>query len=139
MAGLSLRRMRLNTAVRELAREVRPDADQFVQPLFVAEGLRKREAVPGLNYVWRDTTDSLLQQIESDLAVGINKFLLFGVPSTKAERSFNHDFTAAPIAAVKQRFDTAAWLRMSACVRQRHTATAGCWQIPATVWLMRQA
>ena len=116
MAGLSLRRTRLSAAVRELTREVRPDAAQFVQPLFVVEGLREREAVPGLTAVWRETPDSLLRQIESDIAAGIDKFLLFGVPGTKAEKSFEHDFTAAQIAAIKQRFGADAWLATDVCL-----------------------
>lgn len=116
MAGLSLRRTRLSPALRELTREVRPTADQFVQPLFAVEGLSDREAVPGLNEVWRDTSDSLLHQIEADLNTGINKFLLFGVPAGKAERDFDHDFTVAQIGAIKQRFGSDLWLATDVCL-----------------------
>ncbi len=116
MAGLSLRRTRLSRAVRELTREVRPHPQQFIQPLFVAEGLRASEAVPGLDAVRRDTPDTLLAQIEADLAQGVSKFLLFGVPGAKHATEFTHDFTAAQIAAIKQRFGDAVWLAADVCL-----------------------
>ena len=71
MAAMNLRRNRDNRHIRELTREVRLHVEQFIQPLFVVEGLRKREAVPGLGDVYRDTAETLLRQVEADLAQGI--------------------------------------------------------------------
>ncbi|MDP6437289.1 MAG: porphobilinogen synthase [Gammaproteobacteria bacterium] len=116
MAGLSLRRTRLNKAIRELTREVRPVAEQFIQPLFVVESLSDREAVPGLNDVWRDTPDSLIGQIRADLQQGVNKFLLFGVPAEKAADNFDHSFTAAQIARVRHEFGDDVWLAADVCL-----------------------
>ncbi len=116
MAGLSYRRTRLSGAVRELTRQVRPAVEQFIQPLFVAETLTQREAVPGLNKVWRETPDSLLEQIAADLQCGISKFLLFGVPAHKSEAEFDHDFTAQQLAAVKREFGDSIWLAADVCL-----------------------
>ena len=71
MAKLSLRRMRQSAAIRELTRQVRPHAEQMIQPHFVVENLAEREPVPGLNGVFRETPDSLLAQIEADYSVEV--------------------------------------------------------------------
>jgi porphobilinogen synthase len=116
MAGLSARRSRLSSAIRELTREVRPTAEQMIQPLFAVEGISEREPVPGLSDVYRDTPDSLLRQIETDLVDGISKFLLFGVPADKSNEAFNFDFTAGQVAAIRQRFGDDVWLATDVCL-----------------------
>ena len=113
---LSLRRLRLNPHVRELTRAVRISAEQFIQPLFVAEGIDQRQAVTGLPGVYRETPDSLLQQIEADLQAGISKFILFGVPAQKHTREFDHQFVADQIRAIRQRFDKRIWLAVDVCL-----------------------
>lgn len=125
MAGLTLRRLRDHPRLRHALHEVRPDPAQFVQPLFVVEGLREREAVPGLREVWRDTPGSLIRQVEQDLEAGVGAFLLFGVPARKHERNFEHDFTAAQIESIKARFGNALWLAADVCLCS-HTTHGHC-------------
>jgi len=102
--------------MRELTRTVRPVPEQFIQPLFVVEGLEQRQPVPGLNDVWRETADSLLQQIRDDVERGISKFLLFGVPAKKTTDNFDHSFTATQIAAVKAELGDTVWLAADVCL-----------------------
>jgi porphobilinogen synthase len=116
MGRLSLRRARLTPAIRALAREVDVTPDKLIQPLFAAESLARREPVPGLREVFRDTPDSLLAQVEADLEAGIGKFLLFGVPAGKRARGFDHGFTARQITAVKRRFGDSVWLAADVCL-----------------------
>src|SRR4051812_21874302 len=97
--NLTLRRLRQNKHVRELSREFRVSHEQLIQPLFVVEGLRAREAVPGLTGVHRETSESLLKQVESDLETGISKFLLFPVPQSKKLKDFDSSFASREIAA----------------------------------------
>lgn len=111
-----LRRNRANRHIRELTRAVRVHPAQFIQPLFVVEGLKQREAVPGLADVWRETPESLLRQVEADLAAGVSKFLLFGVPAGKRDRGFSRAFTTARIADLKARFGTDVWLAVDVCL-----------------------
>jgi porphobilinogen synthase len=111
-----LRRNRDNRHIRELTRSVRLHREQFIQPLFVVEGLTAREAVPGLHDVFRDTRDSLLQQVDNDLARGISKFLLFGVPQARSERNFSTDFTSARLTDLRQRFGDAIWVAADVCL-----------------------
>ena len=111
-----LRRGRDNRHIRELTRAVRLHAEQFIQPLFVAEGLADREPVPGLRDVCRETPASLLRQIEADLERGVSKFLLFGVPQTKRDRGFSQAFTSARLADIKARFGDAIWIAADVCL-----------------------
>jgi porphobilinogen synthase len=113
---LSLRRLRLNPAIRELTREVRVSAEQFIQPHFVIAGLDEREMVTGLPDVYRETPSSLLEQIANDLEAGINKVILFGVPDSKATHNFDFGFTASQISAIKQRFGSQVWLAVDVCL-----------------------
>lgn len=99
--------------MRELVREVQLSHTQFIQPLFVVEGLKKREPIPGLTGTYRDTPDTLLKQIEADLKAGVSKFLLFGVG---AKKQLRYDFTASQIAAIKKRFGNAVWLAVDVCL-----------------------
>jgi porphobilinogen synthase len=116
MSRISLRRLRQDPHIRALTREARPHPEQFMQPLFVVEGLSDRETIPGLPGVYRDTSTSLLQQIEADLAAGVSKFLLFGVPAAHAARDIDWSFTAGQIAAIKKRFGNKVWLAVDVCL-----------------------
>lgn len=113
---LTLRRLRQNRWVRELTREHRVSAEQLIQPLFVVQGISAREEIPGLTGVYRDTPDSLLKQVEKDLEAGVRKFLLFGVPASKGESSFDYSFTANQIAALKKRFGSDLFLAADVCL-----------------------
>ena len=116
MSRISLRRLRQDPHIRALTRETRPHPEQFIQPLFVVEGLKERETIPGLTGVYRDTPESLLAQIESDLAAGVSKFLLFGVPTAHATHAISWAFTSGQIAAIKKRFGKRVWLAVDVCL-----------------------
>jgi len=116
MSRISLRRLRQDAHIRALTREVRPAAEQFIQPLFVVEDLASREEVPGLTGVYRDTPDSLLRQIEADLKSGVSKFLLFGVPSGKQSQDIDWSFNAGQIDTIKRRFGADIWLAVDVCL-----------------------
>ncbi|MBL7717045.1 MAG: porphobilinogen synthase [Bdellovibrionales bacterium] len=114
--GLTLRRNRGNPWVRELTREVRVSVEQLIQPLFVVEGIPARESIPGLTGVFRETPETLLQQIEKDLEVGVTKFLLFGVPKNKGLSNFDPSFVASQIQAAKKRFGKKIFLAVDVCL-----------------------
>jgi porphobilinogen synthase len=116
MSRISLRRLRQDAHIRALTRGPRPHPEQFIQPLFVVEGIREREVIPGLTGVYRDTPASLLKQIEADLAAGVSKFLLFGVPAAHRAHHIDWSFTAGQIAAVKKKFGGKVWLSVDVCL-----------------------
>ena len=111
-----LRRLRQNSHIRELVQENRVSHRQLIQPLFVVEGLKSKEVIPGLTGVYRETSTSLLKQIESDLESGVSKFILFGVPKNKKEKGFKFDFTSNQIKAIKSRFGSSVWLAADVCL-----------------------
>src|SRR5450755_1653458 len=116
MSSLDLRRLRQNEHVRALTREVHVQLDQLIQPLFVAEGVTRPQAVPGLTGVNQESTESLLHQVEQDLTAGVRKFLLFGVPRARAERQIDWSFTASQVRALKERFGRDIWLATDVCL-----------------------
>ncbi len=124
-APVRLRRNRDNRHIRELTRSVRLHPGQFIQPLFVVEGLAAREPVPGLRDVWRETPSSLLRQVEADLERGTARFLLFGVPAEKRERDFSQAFTSARLADLKARFGDDVWVAADVCLCS-HTTHGHC-------------
>jgi porphobilinogen synthase len=116
MSQISLRRLRQDRHIRELTREVRVHPEQFVQPLFVVEGIANRETIPGLPGVFRETSGTLLTQIAADLAKGVSKFLLFGVPTARSTSNIDWSFTASQIKAIKQKFGDSLWLAVDVCL-----------------------
>ncbi len=125
MMKLSNRRIRSSPHLRALTREVTMSVDKLIQPLFVVDGIKNREPIPGLTGVHRDTADSLLKQIELDLEHGVKSFLLFGVPATKSDHDFQYDFTAEQIHAIKKRFGQDLFLSVDVCLCS-HTSHGHC-------------
>jgi porphobilinogen synthase len=113
---LGLRRLRQNALTRELCREVRVSHEQLIQPLFVVDGIKEKEEISGLRGTFRDTPETLLKQVESDVKVGCRKFLLFGVPKEKRSDSFCFDFTAKQIDVLKKNFGDEIWLAADVCL-----------------------
>jgi porphobilinogen synthase len=116
MYPVSNRRIRSNPHIRRLTKEVHLNPQKLIQPLFSVEGISKKEIIPGLSAVHRDTPETLLKQVESDLKVGVNSFLLFGVPSGKSENNFSYDFTASQVAALKKQFGQDIFLSVDVCL-----------------------
>jgi porphobilinogen synthase len=113
---INLRRLRQNQWIRDLVRQYRVSVDQLIQPLFAVEGLSARESVPGLVGTYRETADSLLKTVESDLESGVRKFILFGVPKEKHLKNFNPDFTSSQIEAIRKRFGKDIFLAVDVCL-----------------------
>ena len=116
MDELNLRRVRLNRQLRAAVREHRVHREQLIQPLFVVDGIAEREPIAGLDEVYRDTSDSILTQIDADLGCGIDKFLLFGVPRNKHPTQFDFEFACERIAAIKKQFGADIWLAVDVCL-----------------------
>lgn len=77
------RRLRRTAASRALTAETHLHAAQFIQPHFVVSGKGRREPIatmPGISHV---SVDELVKDVASDLQLGIQTVLLFGVPDHK--------------------------------------------------------
>lgn len=79
------RRLRGTEALRRLVRETRVSVDALVYPLFVREGLKVIEPLPGMPGQTRYSPDTVAIGVEEALARGVRSFLLFGLPELKDE------------------------------------------------------
>jgi porphobilinogen synthase len=77
-----LRRLRRTGALRDLVRETSLSVDDLVMPLFVAPEALPNERLPGLA---RHTVDSVVQECEDLLRLGVRSVILFGLPDEKDE------------------------------------------------------
>jgi len=77
-----LRRLRRTGALRDLVRETSLSVDDLVMPLFVAPEALSNERLPGLA---RHTVDSVVQECEELLRLGVKSVILFGLPEGKDE------------------------------------------------------
>ncbi len=105
-----MRRLRRDDFSRRMVREHRLCADDFIYPVFVIDGRRRREAVPSMPGVERLTVDALLKQAERCVELKVPAIALFPVVDNKlrtadAGEAFNPDGLAPrAIRALKDRF-----------------------------------
>ena len=78
-----LRRLRQTAVLRDLVRETRLDASQFVLPLFVEQTLSGRSPIAAMPGVERLGIEAAVEEAGSAKALGIPAVLLFGIPGHK--------------------------------------------------------
>lgn len=77
------RRLRQTANMRALVRETQLDVNDFIYPLFVAEGEGIRNEVPSMPGVFQLSIDQLNEEIEEVVGLGIKSVILFGLPDVK--------------------------------------------------------
>jgi porphobilinogen synthase len=80
-----LRRLRRTPVLRDLVRETRLDAGDFVLPLYIQDGLEGRMALPTMPGVERLSISEAVVEAGEAVALGIPAVILFGIPSHKDE------------------------------------------------------
>lgn len=76
------RRLRQNESFRQLVRETTLSVHDFIYPLFVVPGERVRKEIDALPENYHLSIDCLIEEAKEARELGINAFLLFGVPDT---------------------------------------------------------
>lgn len=71
------RRLRNSQTIRNLVQETYLFPHQLVQPLFIMDGKKKKEAIPSLHDVFRYSIDMAAQEIETCLKLGVRVFAIF--------------------------------------------------------------
>ncbi len=71
------RRLRKNSAIRDMVQENRLHPSDFIVPLFFMEGENKKEEIVSMPGYFRYTLDLLLDEVKSCYALGIRSALLF--------------------------------------------------------------
>lgn len=79
------RRLRRTTQLRDFVREHELHPRDFVYPLFVTDGERRKAAISSMPGQFQLSVDYLPEEIETLLGLGIRAVLLFGVPDAKDE------------------------------------------------------
>jgi len=105
-----MRRMRRDDFSRRLMQENVLTPDDFIYPVFVLAGEKRREAVPSMPGIERESVDCLLATAERALSLGIPALALFPVidPTLKtidAREAWNPDgLIPKAVQALKKRF-----------------------------------
>lgn len=77
------RRLRGSDSLRRMVRETRVSPDSLVYPLFLVEGEDIVEPIPSLEGQMRYSPDRVCQEIARCREAGVNRVLLFGIPTHK--------------------------------------------------------
>jgi porphobilinogen synthase len=80
---IRMRRLREHPVVRDMVRETRLSVDGLVMPLFVVEGLKKKEEIVSMQGQYRHTLDSLVEYCKELRDIGVKSVILFGIPANK--------------------------------------------------------
>lgn len=80
-----LRRLRKTAGLRDMFRETHLTKNDFIYPLFVAEGTNFKRAISSMPGIFQLSIDNILRECEELLSLGINAVLLFGIPDFKDE------------------------------------------------------
>lgn len=114
-----LRRTRLNPLLRDLVRETRLDLDNFIYPLFVAEGQGVRNEIASMPGVFQLSIDEILKECCELKSLGIKSILLFGIPSLKdsvgSDALSDNGIIARTLRAIKAEFGSSLLVITDLC------------------------
>ena len=82
-----LRRLRQSPALRNLVRETRLTAHDFVLPLFVSEKVRERREIQSMPGVFQLSLRDAAAEARQAWELGLQAVLLFGIPENKDEQA----------------------------------------------------
>ncbi len=80
-----MRRLRRSEPLRDLVRETRLDASEFILPLFVCPGEGVRREIGAMPGNFQMSVDELVRECREVRALGIGGVILFGLPESKDE------------------------------------------------------
>ncbi|SVD19107.1 uncharacterized protein METZ01_LOCUS371961, partial [marine metagenome] len=71
--------------LRQLVRENFLHLDDLIAPVFIIEGVNKKNAVPSMPGIYQWSIDRVSEEIDDLLNAGITRIILFGIPGKKDE------------------------------------------------------
>lgn len=120
------RRLRRTPALRAAHAETRLHPADLVLPLFVKEGLAGPQPIGSMPGVQQHSLASVVDEVRAALDVGVQSFILFGIPATKdAEGSSGWD-TDGPVPAAGRAIrdavgdDAVLWADVCSCEYTDH-------------------
>ena len=103
-----MRRLRKNSALRDMFREMHLTKNDFIYPLFVAEGENFKREIGSMPNIFQLSIDNVLRECEELVNLGIYAVLLFGIPDFKDETGssgyISHGIVQKATKAIKERF-----------------------------------
>ncbi|UCF49147.1 MAG: porphobilinogen synthase [Thermoplasmatales archaeon] len=81
--NVRLRRLRNNHLIRDIVTEYKITPKNLILPLFVKEGLEKKQPVVSMPGVFQHSIDSLIEECHQAMELGIPGVILFGIPKKK--------------------------------------------------------
>lgn len=81
--NIRMRRLRENSVVRDLVREHKVALDDLIMPLFVVEGLARKEEIVSMPGQYRFSLPELVDECKQLWDSGIKAVILFGIPEHK--------------------------------------------------------
>jgi porphobilinogen synthase len=105
------RRVRINPQIREMLTETRLNVNDFIYPLFIREGKRIKNEVASMPGVFQMSIDEAIKEVKLCQEMGINSFILFGIPNIKdsigSDALCEHGIIAEALKAIKDASPTA--------------------------------
>lgn len=102
------RRLRINPVARELVKETRLSAENFIYPLFVVSGKGVKKEISSMPGVFQMSIDEILKECEILKGLGIKSILLFGIPDLKdsvgSDALSDNGIIATTLRAIKEKF-----------------------------------
>lgn len=104
------RRNRKSANIREMVAETNLNKQDLIYPLFIVDGINKKQPIKSMPNCFRWTIDLLLKEIEACGKLGINNFVLFPAVENhhkdkKATYSYNsNNFYLKAIETIKNKF-----------------------------------
>ena len=80
---MNLRRLRLNSNIRDLVRENYLTKNDLIMPVFIKEGLSGKNEIKSMPGIYQFGEKSFLDEIEECINLGIKAVILFGIPKLK--------------------------------------------------------
>ena len=81
------RRLRQNAGMRNLVRETKLTAHDFILPLFISERLSTRNPIPSMPGVFQFALVEIADEAQRAFDLGLQAVLLFGIPKEKDEQA----------------------------------------------------
>ena len=81
------RRLRRSSGLRNLVRETKLTAHDFVLPLFVSEKINKRQPISSMPGVFQHPLAAAVEESERAYQLGLQAVLVFGIPAQKDEQA----------------------------------------------------
>lgn len=114
------RRLRKNSAMRDLIAETQLNVSQLVYPLFIIDEVNARKPIESMPGIFQFSIDNAIIEIGQSLKLGIKTFILFGVPMEKdqeATSAWEQDgIIQRALRAIRQQFGDEVILIADTCL-----------------------